>query len=493
MRNKIIMIISAILLVWHLPATNTYAATKQFTDVPDTKHFAKAVNELSQRNIIGGYPDNTFRPGNSITRGQAAAIIAKMVKLDMTKVKDPKFKDVSTANGFYKAIAAMAEKKMISGYGDGRFGPNDPITRAQMASILVKAFDLPRYSFSSGNNPFSDVKNATGHNPNILSIYRLGITTGTEPDKFSPNTSITRGQAAKMLLTAEEAKSQIVTIRADEFGWEKYNLFDVNENESAVFNAVPGSDVYKGNTTKLHLVPLKEGKGTVTVALAYWDADTDPKYYRKFYVDVKEVDGKLKLTLERTEDYLPTPAILDVKGKPKVSGISLSTMDGKELDDQVEFRTCVSYSPNDCKETGKTLDDGSYHNVRFDLDKPGQYLAHVKFEDGKVIRYGIEVKQHNSSFSLSVRTLEERTEASVDLGSNYVIGKHVLPKGSENIAEITRDPGSNVFHAVGKKEGQFSIKVPDNQKTDLIDIVVTVQQLGPIIRVGIVENIDFHM
>ena len=71
-----------------------------FPDVPSTKHFAEAVNDFAQRNIIGRYPDGTFKPGNSITRGQAAAIIVKLTKLDTGNVKDPKFKDVTTANGF---------------------------------------------------------------------------------------------------------------------------------------------------------------------------------------------------------------------------------------------------------------------------------------------------------------------------------------------------------------------------------------------------------
>ena len=156
MRKKLLMILGALLLACSLPLSGTFAeSNERFTDVPSSKHYAEAVYELAERKIIGGYPDGTFKPGNSITRGQAAAIIAKMIGLDTTNVKNPGFKDVSTANGYYKAIAAMAEKGIIGGYGDGRYGPNDPIKRGQMASIIVKAFDLPRY----GNieHPFKDV------------------------------------------------------------------------------------------------------------------------------------------------------------------------------------------------------------------------------------------------------------------------------------------------------------------------------------------------
>ena len=154
MKKKIISIFGALLLASSLPLSGNAASKQLFEDVPPTKHFAEAVNDLAERNIIGGYPDGTFKPGNSITRGQAAAIIAKMIKLDTKNVKNPGFKDVSTANGSYNAIAAMAQEGIIGGYADGRYGPNDPVKRGQMASILAKAFDLSR---QYGDNPFKDI------------------------------------------------------------------------------------------------------------------------------------------------------------------------------------------------------------------------------------------------------------------------------------------------------------------------------------------------
>ena len=56
---------------------------------------------------------------------------------------------------------------------------------------------------------------------------------------------------------------------------------------------------------------------------------------------IKEVEGKLKLTLEETEDILATPVGLDVRGKEQVQNVSLSTMDGEKLSDNVEFRKCL--------------------------------------------------------------------------------------------------------------------------------------------------------
>ena len=491
MKNKLTAVLTALLLIFVATPLQGKAAT-QFSDVPSSKHYAEAVYDLAERNIIGGYPDGTFKPGNSITRGQAAAIITKMIGLDTSNVKNPGFKDVSTANGYYRAIAAMAEEGIISGYGDGRYGPNDPIKRGQMASILVKAFDLPRYNFTSFESPFKDVKSQTGHDPNILSIFRLGITTGTSPDRFSPNEPITRGQAAKMLKATEEAKAPIVTVRASDYQWEQFKMFDSNHGDSGLFQAVEGREKFGGPVDKIHLVPLKEGTGRFQVALVY-SGNPDKKYYRKYYVHIKEVEGKLKLTLEETEDILATPVGLDVRDKGQVQNVSLSTMDGEKLSDNIEFRKCLTYSPSRCRDNDQTDTEGKYNNIFIVIDKPGRYIATVRFAGGEEVRYGIEAVSSAPHFHYSFRVLEERPTASVDLGAEYDIGKHIIPKDAEQIATITRDAGTNLFHAVGKKKGSFSIRLPDHNKTDLIEIGVNVETMGPIINVGIYEYIDTHM
>ncbi|MEK5186210.1 S-layer homology domain-containing protein [Solibacillus sp. FSL W7-1324] len=488
MKKRLFAGLSVLVLACTLPMTNTFAVSgKQFSDVPSSKYFAEAVYDLAERNIIGGYPDGTFKPGNSITRGQAAAIIAKLIKLDTDNVKSSAFKDVTKGNGYYKAIAAMAEKGIIRGYEDGRFGPNDPITRGQMASILVKAFDLPRYDFSSNKSPFQDVKRGTGHDPNILSIYRLGITGGTSADKFSPNVSITRGQAAKMMKATEEAKSQIVTLRASDYKWEEFKMYDSYQEDTNLFHSVAGSnELNDKKADKIHLVPVKEGTGTLQAALVY-SGNPDKKYYRKFYVHVKEVNGKLKLTLEETQDFLTTPAIIDVKGKKDVQNISLSTMDGEKLSDSIAFEKCPTYGSSDCYKSEST---NEYNTVQIGIDKPGQYIATLRFVDGEEVRYGIEAVSLTPSFRYSVRTLEEKPTATIDFGTEDYMGKHVLPADSDKIATVTREGETNLLRIEGKKYGHFYIKFPDHKKTNFIDVGVKVGQIGSIINVNAYKNYE---
>ena len=348
MKKRILAAFGALIFACSLPLTEASAAsTKQFSDVPPSKYFAEAVYDLAERNILGGYPDGTFKPGNSITRGQAAAIIAKMVKLDTTNVKDPKFKDVSTANGYYKSIAALAEQGIISGYGDGRYGPNDPIKRGQIASILVKAFDLPRYDYNSGEIPFKDV-NYSSHGLNIFIIYKLGITSGTTPDTFSPNAFITRGQAAKMLKATEESKPKMVTLKANELGFDQIRRIEADAIESDFFEGllVQGKYLPTGYSgDQIQLIPLKEGTSTLVVS----GVKDGSELYKKYYVHMKKENGELDLSLEQTEDSLPTVATLwfyensmtEPISEP-VQNISLETMDGEKFSDSVEFEQCAT-------------------------------------------------------------------------------------------------------------------------------------------------------
>lgn len=464
MKKKLLILFGTLLLACNLPLSGTFAAsTKQFSDVPPTKHFATVVYDLAERNIIGGYPDGTFKPGNSITRGQAAAMIAKLIKLDTDNVKNPGFKDVSTENGYYKAIAAMAEEGIISGYGDGRYGPNDPIKRGQMASILVKAFDLPRYSYGEIENPFKDVAGYESHGSTILIIYRLGITSGTSPDKFSPNAPITRGQAAKMTKATEDAKPTMVTIKASDIGMDRLNYVVDNERNSDLFKSIIvwGRDTPAGYTgDRIQLIPLGEGKGTLNVsgrAKSAEGASTNPDKlsYKKYYVHIKEVNGELKLTLEETDDVLPTEVALAVYKGEQIQNVSLSTMDGKKLSDNVAFKKC-SDLPNDC----------------IDIDQPGEYIATVRFAGGKEVRYGIEAKQPiDALFTYDIKKLREQlsviydVETSFDEGDRFNvaaaknIGKHkILTKDADQIATVTRDPGTNRFRVAAKKVGSIEIE-----------------------------------
>ena len=387
--KKSLVTLGALALTLSLPLSSAAANEQRFTDVPATKHFAEAVNELAERHIITGYKDGLFKPGNPITRGQAAAIIVKLLKENPDYyVQDPGFKDVSKANGYYNSIAKLAELEIMSGYANGNFGPNDPVTRGQLASILVKAYDLPRYDFIAKENPFGDVKSTNSHGANVLNLYKLGITTGVTPERFGINEWVTRGQASKLMLTTERVHPDTYSIKTqgDKSGMMMRFSEIMADKDTDEF--IPNSEIYhaaiiKGRQTpsgytgdRLQVTPLKEGRGTLQIGGNYgMEAQNIKRYYHKFYVDVKEVDGKLKVQLPYADENLKTRARLKLSAGEKVERISLVRTDGEVLSDNMSFEGYAD-SPD----------------VFIRVNKTGNFIATVRLTDGKEVRYTVDVK-----------------------------------------------------------------------------------------------------
>lgn len=477
--KKILSICAMFWVTCSLSVTAIAESVQSFPDVPASKHFAEAVNELAERNIIGGYPDGTFKPGNSITRGQAAAIIVKLTKLESENVKDPKFKDVTTANGYYKAIAILAEKGVINGYGDGRFGPNDSITRAQMASIIIKAFELPLYR--DPDYGFKDVVHKNGHRDGIYSLYQLGLTTGTSPTTYSPNASITRGQAAKILKASEEVKTGILTLHAKDYKWKRFD--EVSKTNSDVFDIVADSEIPSliNVKTKIHIVPKKEGTGTLTFSRAGATNSTD-SHYKKYYVHIKQVHGAWDISLEETADIYSTPVQLwkqyeQIDHNEAFIGaksVTLATKDGELVDDRVAFERCENQALQYC--------------TVIELDRAGDFIATVIYTDGVEMRYYISSMEVKDRFYYYTHITPIKPDEVVEIWDGALLGKHVLPKGSEQIATVTRDPSTNVFRIIPKKTGEFFIDFPDSKvasgsHTIYYGITVKVAKLGPYLHV----------
>lgn len=173
-------------------------ASMMFSDVSEKHIFATEIYELSGRNIISGYEDGTFKPGNNVTRAQAAKILAGVLQLDTKNVKGPGFTDVDENSPYYGAIAALKEANIISGYGDDTFHPNAEMTRGQMAKVLVNGFKLHKAEKAA---PFIDIEGP--YKEMISTLYSLDITTGKTATTFEPAAFVTRGQLVAFVVRAE--------------------------------------------------------------------------------------------------------------------------------------------------------------------------------------------------------------------------------------------------------------------------------------------------
>ncbi|WP_052245872.1 S-layer homology domain-containing protein [Sporosarcina sp. ZBG7A] len=122
-------------------AVQPAAAAVKFPDVPKSNRFHDEIQFLVDKQIISGYSNGSFQPKRYVTRGEAAIMIGRTLGLDGTK-RNTKFKDVPKTYGASGYIAAATEKGIIGGYPDGTFQPNKSISRGDMAIIFSRGFEL---------------------------------------------------------------------------------------------------------------------------------------------------------------------------------------------------------------------------------------------------------------------------------------------------------------------------------------------------------------
>jgi len=223
-----------------IPLGNVEASGKKFKDVVEQEFYYEAVNVLTGNQVLNGYSDGTFKPGNKITRAEVAKIIAEAIGIDTTNVINPNFTDVSEGAWYYPSVAALSNAKIIGGYGDQSFKPDAEITRAEMAKILVEAYDsLDKLPSSKGK--FTDVEENSWYAGYIAGLIHKEITNGRTPTTFDPNGLLTRGEAATFVYRTENISSTIkavtdttITINGIEYEIDSKLKGILNKNNSEI-------------------------------------------------------------------------------------------------------------------------------------------------------------------------------------------------------------------------------------------------------------------
>ena len=152
------------------------------------------------KTYIFGYPNGTVRPNGSITRAEAAAMLARLLNIEVIgSAAKPQFTDTDSS-WYNKAINAVVFRGIMKGYPDGRFRPNAPITRAEFTQ-MISTIDNKPY----GVAPFADVPGHWAERA-IGSEYQAKRITGYPDGLFRPDANITRAEAAVILNKIFERK-----------------------------------------------------------------------------------------------------------------------------------------------------------------------------------------------------------------------------------------------------------------------------------------------
>ncbi|WP_142825884.1 S-layer homology domain-containing protein [Planococcus soli] len=199
--KKLNFIAVAALLFFIFTASPSLAALS-FSDVSKNYWAHAEITELADKGIIKGHMDGTFRPHDSVTRAQSAMMIVRALNIPTENRPDPNFQDVSPATPGYAEIAALVDLGVFA--KDENFNPTQPATRAQVAKILVEAFDLK--GSGSGIKAFTDVSASQWYYSYVDTLVHNGITTGTTKTTFSPNQHVNRVQMAVFIYRIQNAE-----------------------------------------------------------------------------------------------------------------------------------------------------------------------------------------------------------------------------------------------------------------------------------------------
>lgn len=188
--------------VSYVKATETPSETK-FNDVSANDWFASAVDYVTGKGMMNGTADNTFSPKANTTRGMIVTVLYRLENQPSTSAAS--FTDVASGAYYANAVAWANANGIVSGYGSGKFGPNDKVTREQLAAILYRYAQYKKYDVSVGEDTnilsYDDAQSISTYAiPAIQWACGAGVVTGKSGSKLDPKGNATRAEVAAMLM-----------------------------------------------------------------------------------------------------------------------------------------------------------------------------------------------------------------------------------------------------------------------------------------------------
>lgn len=143
---------------------------------------------------MSGYGNGKFGPDNSVTRAQIAQIFYRLLKDQNVKIT-VNFTDVAEDAWYAKAVNTLGSLGIVSGNGSGKFNPNRAISRAEFCALATRFAKVA----STVENPFSDIKESDWYYKAVTTAASYGWVTGMNDGKFHANDVISRAQAATII------------------------------------------------------------------------------------------------------------------------------------------------------------------------------------------------------------------------------------------------------------------------------------------------------
>ncbi|MCX7841697.1 MAG: S-layer homology domain-containing protein, partial [Clostridia bacterium] len=171
-------------------------------------HWAKkAIDNMASRLVVSGVDNEKYEPSRDITRAEFSAIMARALGIMRVNAGKDNFADVNLGSWYYDAVSTAYEYGIIKGFGNGRFAPDEKITREQAMSMIARAMKLtglkPDLKAEEAKALLEDFKDSTQSAEwaaaSIAECIKAGVVSGKDGKRLSPKDNITRAEVAAIV------------------------------------------------------------------------------------------------------------------------------------------------------------------------------------------------------------------------------------------------------------------------------------------------------
>ena len=285
MRNlkKVLALVVAVAMI---ASMGLVASAASYSDVASNASYADAVNLLSNLGIITGYEDGTFKPDNTVTRAEAATMIVRMLgQADEAEMGETSFTDVAADNWASGYVNVAYANGIINGMGDGTFNPNGEVTYGQIVKMIVCALGYEPVALANGGYLGGGYLYAG-------SAQVTGFTKGVAG---TANAAASRATVARLIYNALEVELMDQTSFSTGINGSTYEVLENKTilSEKLELEKVDGVIV----ETYLSDYAYEEGDNTVTLVVTKSYADEEVAMYEAADELVLVADGTDAATL----------------------------------------------------------------------------------------------------------------------------------------------------------------------------------------------------
>ena len=275
-------------------------------------HWAKnEIMSMENAGNINGYPDGSFKPDNKITRAEFTKLVNKTMGFT-TSETSINYSDVSQTDWFYQDVLIGNSYGYIKGFPDNSFKPNEFITREQAAVVLSRVLKMETNELINGNQ-FSDASQiGTWSIPSINILIKEGIMKGYSDNTFKPSGEVTRAEAAVLLNRCSDRKTETVPITNPQENVPEVNtqsiakLYEINGGALVMADATNESkevtlviydlEVVTAKLTNVSQADLRNGNKILYVI------NNDIKTTFKWIDDTQDLQAVFKAPITFTEE-----------------------------------------------------------------------------------------------------------------------------------------------------------------------------------------------